>query len=103
MRVLAGADAGRAKRAHHRLMAEDDARVPGTADRQPPRDEERLASGEDQVTSEGCAASEGDAVGEDHATSRDRGSSADHATSVDRPTQVAVVEVGGSPAVQWRR
>jgi hypothetical protein len=40
---------------------------------QTPRNEERLASGEDRATQE------------------------------DRLTQVAVVRVGGSPAVQWRR
>ena len=54
-------------------MADDDAGVPGPTDVQAPRDEERLASGEDRATEE------------------------------DRPTQVAVVEVGGPPAVQWRR
>lgn len=65
-------------------MADDDVGLPGGAEGPTPRDderrdeegpgfEERLAAEEDAVTAEG------------------------------RPTEVAVVTVGGSPAVQWRR
>jgi hypothetical protein len=54
-------------------MADDDEGVPGATEKQTPRDEDRLASGDDRATAE------------------------------DRPTEVAVVRVGGSPAVQWRK
>jgi hypothetical protein len=54
-------------------MADDDVGAPGATEKQAPRDEERLAPAED------------------------------HATAEDRPTEVAVVRVGGPPAVQWRK
>ncbi len=54
-------------------MVGDDVGPAGDAEGQAPRDEEGLAPGEDRVTAE------------------------------DRPTEVAVVRVGSSPALRWRR
>src|SRR5689334_4899958 len=54
-------------------MADDDADVPDPTDERAPGGEERLTPGEGLATGE------------------------------DRPTEVAVVEVGGPPAVPWRQ